>query len=398
MSEPLRRPLIAGLVLLILALVVSACAPNAGAIVPGTTTPSGSANASATAMSTATIESGAATSPLATPTTGESTSPLATPSGTGTSEPSLTASPEAGSTAGATAQAGGATSGGTPSATRTATTGGTSANNTPAAGTTATEGSGSTAANGINDVTYSAVEYSFQGPDQLPAGWTRLTLNNQGKASHDMQLYGIDAGKTLQDVTQALSAGGPPEWAHAYGSVTAAPGQKATYTVNLLPGNYVMLSFGNNQSGPPDAAQGMLKLITVTGATPAAGSVQLPTPDVTINMVDYSFQITGTVKSGAQNVLLTNSGTEIHEAQVVKLNEGTTFEQFQKLLMAASGSNESQMPATPAWGMTLSPGISAYSAVSLTPGNYAIVCFIPSAKNGGKPHYMLGMIQSLTVK
>ena len=376
MHQSYRRPLIAGALLLVLALALSACAAN-GAAAPSASTPGvspGSTAASATAGATSTVSSGVGSSPVATAT-------LALD---------------------ATAAQPAATSAGPASGATTTTSG---SNSTPSAsGTTSPDASGAGAnaatigSDGLSNATYTAVEYSYSGPDQLPAGWTRLTLDNQGKEKHDIMLYKVAAGKTLEDVTQALAANGPPDWAQSMGSTTAAAGAKSSYIVNLTPGNYVMLSFGDNPQGGPDAAKGMLKMITVSGTAPAASSVQLPKPDVTINMVDYHFEMTGTLKSGSQTLLLSNSGTEMHEAQVVQLKPGTTFEQFQKLLMQSNGQEQQNIPATPVFGMVLSPGASAYTTADLTPGDYAIVCFIPSPKNGGKPHYMLGMISSATVK
>lgn len=368
-----RRLLPAGVLLLVLALALTACAAN-GVAAPNASTSTTSSTGSDLAATTAapTSESGAGAASTTEP-PAATTGPLATTTGpaTATASGSPLGTPEQG--------AGSAT---------------------PAMGTaTASSGSGTAmGADGITTATYTATEYSYSGPDQVTAGWTRLTLDNQGKASHDLMLYKIAAGKTLSDVTQSLQSDGPPDWAQAYGSVTVAPGSQASYVVDLEPGNYVLLSFGNNPQGPPDAAQGMLKMITVNGTAPAASSVQLPQPDVTIDMVDYRFEMTGTFKSGAQTIFLQNSGTEMHEAQVFHLNAGTTFEQFQQLLMSANGYEQPNIPATSVWGMTLSPGISAYATAELTTGDYAVVCFIPSPKNGGKPHYMLGMISSFSVK
>jgi hypothetical protein len=42
-------------------------------------------------------------------------------------------------------------------------------------------------------------------------------------------------------------------------------------------------------------------------------------------------------------------------------------------------------------------GTSAWLKLNLKPGNYAVVCFVPDAKTG-KPHFMLGMLNSFTVQ
>lgn len=44
----------------------------------------------------------------------------------------------------------------------------------------------------------------------------------------------------------------------------------------------------------------------------------------------------------------------------------------------------------------INPGASQYFTADFTPGNYALICFLPDAKDG-KPHFMHGMIQQITV-
>jgi hypothetical protein len=355
--------------LLVIALVIAACAPTPSV-------PTSATGTAPIAEATATEAADAATTPVATTAQADETA---------TTEPAETAAAtEPAATTEATAETGGAADAtGTPETDATAATG---------------DGAVTTGADGIANVTYTGVEYSFEGPDQIPAGWTRLTLDNQGQANHDLQVFKLEAGKTLEDVTQALAGEGPPDWVQAYGSAAAAAGTQSSFIVELTPGDYVLLSFGDSEQGPPDAAQGMIKMVTVTEAAATPDSVQLPEPDVTIDMVDFSFVMTGTVQAGNQTVMLTNSGVEPHEAQIFKLNEGTTFEQFQQMLLEDTVNEQTPFPAEFAWGMILAPDVTAYSEMNLTSGEYAVVCFIPSPANEGKPHYMLGMIQPLTVE
>jgi hypothetical protein len=41
-------------------------------------------------------------------------------------------------------------------------------------------------------------------------------------------------------------------------------------------------------------------------------------------------------------------------------------------------------------------GGSQYFTADFAPGNYALICFLPDAKDG-KPHFAHGMIQQITV-
>jgi hypothetical protein len=44
----------------------------------------------------------------------------------------------------------------------------------------------------------------------------------------------------------------------------------------------------------------------------------------------------------------------------------------------------------------LDVGASQYFTADFAPGNYALICFLPDAKDG-KPHFAHGMIQQITV-
>jgi uncharacterized cupredoxin-like copper-binding protein len=46
--------------------------------------------------------------------------------------------------------------------------------------------------------------------------------------------------------------------------------------------------------------------------------------------------------------------------------------------------------------MMLEPGMSGYFTADFAPGNYALICFVPDAKDG-KPHFTHGMMQQITV-
>jgi uncharacterized cupredoxin-like copper-binding protein len=256
-------------------------------------------------------------------------------------------------------------------------------------------------AGALNDITVAAVEYSFDAPESVPAGWTRFTLENQGELEHDFQLFKIEEGKTLDDVMAALEAESPPEWAEFYGSATAAAGESNWFTANLTPGSYVYLSFGSEESGPPDAAQGMLGALTVTEA---AGPVTEEAPideDVSIELVDHQFVIEGELAAGEQVLRVVNTGSEMHEVTFFKLNEGKTMNDFLTLIqqeMSGEPVPESDIPGEFVGGTILSPGLVTYTAQAFAPGDYVLICFVPSPEHDMQPHAALGMIQQVTIQ
>jgi hypothetical protein len=45
----------------------------------------------------------------------------------------------------------------------------------------------------------------------------------------------------------------------------------------------------------------------------------------------------------------------------------------------------------------MEPGMTEYFTANFTPGRYGLLCFLPDAKDG-KPHFVHGMVQEITVK
>lgn len=115
---------------------------------------------------------------------------------------------------------------------------------------------------------------------------------------------------------------------------------------------------------------------------------------MTIVAADYNFTAPDEVPAGLMTVHLVDNGSEMHHVAFVKLNDGKTMADVAKALKA-------QGPP-PAWMVDHGgvnpphPGGGMASATqTLEPGNYALLCFIPSAD--GVPHFAKGMVRPLTV-
>jgi hypothetical protein len=116
---------------------------------------------------------------------------------------------------------------------------------------------------------YAADEFSFDGPDTIPAGETTIGLKNHGKQPHELILIELLRGKTMDDVMAVLEKNAnaqPPSWVRLIRKARAfaKPGKSDDFTAELTPGNYVMLCFvPDKKTKQPHAALGMVKPVTV---------------------------------------------------------------------------------------------------------------------------------------
>jgi hypothetical protein len=128
-----------------------------------------------------------------------------------------------------------------------------------------------------------------------------------------------------------------------------------------------------------------------THDTPAAAA---PTINlITVTASDFHFDAPAETPAGPTTIRLVNNGPSIHHVQLLKLEDGKTPDDFIAALKA--GGPEPRW-AVPAGGPNPPEvGSSTSTTVMLDTGNYAIVCFVPSAD--GVPHLMKGMARPLKV-
>jgi hypothetical protein len=126
---------------------------------------------------------------------------------------------------------------------------------------------------GGDTVSYTAVDYGFQGPETLPAGEVTLELENEGKEPHMMAFVQLLQGKTIDDVNAFIEKNGltgkPPSWAkNVKGGIGGVkPGETKTGKVEVEAGSYVAMCFipSKKNDGKAHAELGMVYPITVEG-------------------------------------------------------------------------------------------------------------------------------------
>ncbi|HET7025501.1 MAG TPA: hypothetical protein VFI39_09890 [Gemmatimonadales bacterium] len=243
------------------------------------------------------------------------------------------------------------------------------------------------------ELVVTARDYAFEAPDSVPAGLTEIREHNLGPSLHHISMYRLAAGKSMVDFMGALKPGAPiPEWAAAIGGPNSpVPGGWSNSTVVLTPAHYVLICFISDSAGHPHFAMGMERELVVTGATKA----MLPKAGRTVDLSDYAFGVPATVPAGKQVWRFTNSSAQPHEALLVQLAPGKRAADVTAWVDAGM---HGQPPAMPLGGISpLAPGGSSEVAFELAPGSYALLCFLPDAKDG-QDHWKHGMVKAFEVK
>jgi hypothetical protein len=254
-----------------------------------------------------------------------------------------------------------------------------------------------------NEITITATEYTFAGPDSVPAGWTTFKLVDNGKELHHASLFRITDGKTFADAMAAIRAMKPgdamPSWIVSAGGPNGTnPGATGNATMNLEPGNYMFMCFIPDPKGAPHFTHGMVKGFTVTPATNAAASP--PAADITVNLSDYKFDWSKPLTAGTHTVEVKTAAGQPHEIQVFRLEPGKTQADLTNWLgamMQGKLTANTPPPASAVGGVAgMGAGQIAYFTADFPVGNYVVMCFIEDAKDH-KPHFVHGMIQTVTV-
>ena len=233
-------------------------------------------------------------------------------------------------------------------------------------------------------------------PAVVPEGVVQFTFeNNRAEMPYSPIIARLNDGVTMDQFNESMAS--DDEFAALalvtlYGGSEVAPGESGSFWLDMLPGSYVVVEF--SEAGPPS--------VEAFDVEDTDGEVaEGPETNVTVAMVDFAFGVPLTQQAGEQVWRLMNVGNQWHEMGVFKVDEGTTIEQVQELLMAAFGSEDenAELPFEPAFFWApMGPDATAWVTVDLEPGSYAVVCFLPDLLGDFSPHVMKGMIQIFTVE
>jgi len=233
----------------------------------------------------------------------------------------------------------------------------------------------------------------------VPAGRTLVRLENVGEESWHGFLLQLPDGVTNEQIAVDLGpeAEVPPPW--LFEAVfpgfpgEALPGQITLALVDLVPGRYLILG---------DTVQ-TFEVVSETSWPTAITESDAPTVAGTVELFDFNFTFPSAATAGQQVWSVTNTGEHPHELLLARSAVPITVDQMMSLLMDES-EDATPTASGPTWddlepvgGMGwLSPGVTAWTEVDLTPGTYVALCFVFDPTNG-LSHAEMGMIAVFTV-
>lgn len=244
-------------------------------------------------------------------------------------------------------------------------------------------GSGGEAAVGAPEVVVEMTDAGVSVPAEVPSGVVSFDLSAVPGALPAR----LNEGVTLDQLNETLAN---PDPFAALALVSLLGGGSNTtdgkLTVDLKPGAHAVVNFP--EDGPP----------SVAGFTAGAASgAAVPQPDVTVDLVDFSFVAPTQIETGPKVWQINNKGTQWHEMGIVKLSEGASVDDVLAMLQSEEPPDGPPPFEEVAFWAPNSPGETGWVTWDLPPGEYTVICFLPDLAGDMTPHAAHGMVAQLTV-
>jgi hypothetical protein len=225
----------------------------------------------------------------------------------------------------------------------------------------------------------------------LPDDWTIDDLNER-------LAVGASATPEQQsDETSVTSTTASMDWladVTMAGGVSPIAGGTAQGIIDLEPGNWAIWGDSYTPAAIPLAVTGLMPL-------------ELPDPDNAVTITGtsdgetFAFDVARDFQAGTQIIEIRNESHQPHFLEVVQLSSPVSSEQLQGYFQEAEGGTpvaELDLPPdfevwlTPIYAATQSPDTIQWLVVTIDPGAYAMVCWLPDPEHNNESHAQLGMI------
>ncbi len=245
-----------------------------------------------------------------------------------------------------------------------------------------------------NVVAVVARDTRFELQPSVPAGLTTFRLFNEGNLLHHAQLYRVPPERGLDLALRALEQNGaPPDWLVDLGGPNAVgPGQDASATLVLEPGEYLFVSNIPGEDGQPQWAQGLVEPFKVVAR--GGGEARAPRADLALAMFDYGYEFSAPVTRGRHTIRVENRGPQPHEVAFFRFPPGRSMPDVMRWIESGF---DGPPPVQFLGGVaSLEPGRSNWVTLDFRLGEYGMLCFVPD-RGDGRPHIAHGMAQTFRV-
>jgi len=239
-----------------------------------------------------------------------------------------------------------------------------------------------------------STEYAFHAPARARPGIHRVTLVNHGRDVHHLVIARLTDSLDAQHAFQLLVENRPaPPDVHDVGGPNATePGDSSFAWVLLEPGRYMISCFIQAPDGTLHVMKGMFGQIDVDGeplaASPPAGALR-------ITAREYALEPSRRLRAGTTTIEFVNAGTQEHDLQFVRL---APHVEASRVGARVEGDTTALRGSHFVGGISgVGPGRRAWTRVTLTPGRYAMLCFVPDERDGTL-HFRHGMLREFEVR
>jgi hypothetical protein len=237
-------------------------------------------------------------------------------------------------------------------------------------------------------------DFAFRAPATARSGFNRIRVVNRGPSPHHVELTKVPDTSTVAGLYKAYTGSAMPAGLKDWGGPNVtAKGDSSEAIVELKPGRYSVTCWVTGANKKEHVMSGMMTLIDVKRAPSPSPE---PKADIVLRTSDYRFDLSAPLTRGAHLVRFENDGPQEHDVQIVKLRAAGSMKKILK--WAADGLIGAPPSADLAGGATgIDPHNRVWFPLSLTPGRYAMYCFVPDRKDG-KPHILHSMWKEFTVR
>lgn len=241
-----------------------------------------------------------------------------------------------------------------------------------------------------------ATDAGFDAPDIVPAGIRHVVFENHGSEIHEAMLVKLPGGMSANDYAAAVKRGSLfPEGALDYsGPGLTSPGLTAEMWLKVDPGQYVLICWNGDHATSRSVHPFTVDYSVVND--------EVPKEEVVLKLVDFKFEIEGSLRKGEQVIRVETAGPTMHEADFFRLHEGKTVDDLRRW---RKEDRPGPAPADALGGALDSHDIKrvVWLRKNFNPGRYALHCEMPvtsgsSATNKDATHADLGMVREFVIE